>query len=166
MASWYVIRSKPRKESLLFHQLHAHGIEVFFPEIKVKPVNPRASKTQAYFPGYMFVRVDLPRVGFSLLNWMPYSLGLVSFGGEIPRVSDELIHLIRKQADTCEVKSPTAVLKHGDLVAIERGPFAGYKAIFDTTLCGTERARVLLKLLQNKRLPIDLPVNYLDLRQG
>ncbi len=164
MASWHVIRSKPRKETLLQHQLQAHGIEVFFPQINVNPVNPRASKSQPYFPGYMFVHVDVDRVGFSLLNWMPYSLGLVCFGRDIPRVPDELIQVIRKQVLNSKMPGPASAFQRGDLVMIERGPLAGYKAMFDTTLSGTERARVLLLLLQNRRLEIDLPMNTLRLQ--
>lgn len=163
MASWHVIRSKPRKEILLQQQLQAHGIEVFFPQINIKPVNPRAAKTQPYFPGYMFVHVDVERVGFSLLNWMPYSLGLVCFGREIPRVPEELIRAIQRQVSASRMAEPAAAFRHGDLVMIERGPFAGYKAMFDTALSGTERVRVLLLLLQRRQLAIDLPLDSLRL---
>lgn len=167
MASWCAIRSKPRKENLLFQQLQAHGIEVFFPRIKVKPINPRASKIQAYFPGYLFVHIDVSSVGFTLLNWMPYSLGLVSFGGDVSRVPDELIHTIQKQVAKAEKEMPIPrALRTGDMVTIEHGPFAGYKAMFDTTLSGDERARVLLSLLQNRQLAVDLPVSYLRIQRA
>jgi len=166
MASWYVIRSKPRKDTLLHQQLQAHGIEVFFPQINVKPVNPRASKYQSYFPGYMFVHIDINQVGFSMLNWMPYSLGLVSFGYDVPCVPDELIHAIRKQVLNSRMPGPASAFQRGDLVVIERGPFAGYTAMFDTTISGDERARVLLLLLQHRQLAIDLPVNTLRLHHA
>src|SRR3972149_1423034 len=131
MPSWYVIRRKSRKDILLCQQLQAHGIEVFFPQINIKPVNPRASKSQAYFPGYMFVHIDIDQVGFSMLNWMPYSLGLVRFGRDTPRVPDELIHAVRKQVLNSRMPGPASAFQRGDLVMIERGPFAGYKALFD-----------------------------------
>ncbi|NTW09679.1 MAG: hypothetical protein HGA28_08960, partial [Anaerolineaceae bacterium] len=41
-AFWYAIRSKPNKEDFLAGQLQAHGVEVFFPVLRVTPVNPRA----------------------------------------------------------------------------------------------------------------------------
>ena len=162
MASWHVIRSKPNKESLLFRQLQAHGIETYFPQLNIKPVNPRASKTQPYFPGYLFVKLDLLAAGFSLLQWMPYSLGLLRFGGDAARVPEELIRTIQKQLleSGSKISAPPVIL-HGDPVIIQQGPFAGYKAIFDTALSGTERARVLLLLLQNRQLAIGLPIAYL-----
>jgi transcriptional antiterminator RfaH len=74
--SWYVIRSKPNKEEFLAGQLTAYGIEVFYPKIRVKTVNPRARKVRAYFPSYLFVRVDLEMVSASTLHWMPGAVNL------------------------------------------------------------------------------------------
>src|SRR5258706_5735030 len=167
MASWHVIRSKPNKDVLLFKQLQAHGFETYFPQLNVKPVNPRASKTQPYFPGYLFVKLDLQSIGFSLLEWMPYSLGLLRFGGDAAHISEELIRIIQKQLVDSESKtSISPAIQPGDLLTIQRGPFAGYKAMFDIALSGTERARVLLLLLQNRQLAIELPANYLSLQRA
>ena len=96
---WYVIRSKPRKEEALWRQVKSKDIEVYFPRLRVNPVNPRSRKLVPYFPGYMFVQVDLEEIGLSTLQWMPYSIGLVSFGGEPAAVQEHLIHEIRKRVD-------------------------------------------------------------------
>ena len=164
MREWFVLRSKPNKELLLYKQMEAYGVEAYLPLVSVNPVNPRARTARPYFTGYLFVNLDLQTAGFSFLQWMPYSLGLISFGGNATAVSDELIRTLKKQVVHFESKgSIPFALKHGDPVMVERGPFAGYKAIFDTSLSGTERARVLLSLLQNRQLAIDLPVGYLRL---
>ncbi|MEJ2353879.1 MAG: transcription termination/antitermination NusG family protein, partial [Anaerolineales bacterium] len=70
-AHWYAMRSKPRKEEVLWRQLSAQGYEVYFPRLRVNPVNPRSKKLRAYFPGYMFINVDLEEVGRSTFKWMP-----------------------------------------------------------------------------------------------
>jgi hypothetical protein len=49
------------------------------------------------------------------------------------------------------------VLKKGETVLIHSGPFAGYEGIFDARLPGSDRVRVLLKLLKDRQLPVDLP---------
>jgi transcription antitermination factor NusG len=166
MRQWFVLRSKPNKEALLHKQMEAYGVEAFLPQLTVNPVNPRARKARPYFTGYLFVNLDLQATGYSFLQWMPYSLGLVNFGGEVAFVSDELIRTIKKQvAESVMRNSVPFANKHGDLVTIERGPFAGYKAMFDTNLSGTERARVLLLLLQNRQLAIDMPINFLRTHQ-
>jgi len=65
---WYALRSKPHKEEAVLHQVVTRGYEVFYPRLRVKPVNPRARKIQPYFPGYMFIHVDLEEAGLSTFN--------------------------------------------------------------------------------------------------
>ena len=48
-------------------------------------------------------------------------------------------------------------LNPGDTIVISDGPFAGYEAIFDARLPGSERVRVLLQLLNSQRqIPVEL----------
>jgi len=48
-------------------------------------------------------------------------------------------------------------LKPGDEVNISSGPFAGYEALFDARLPGSERVRVLIKMLSDqRRIPVEL----------
>ena len=91
--SWYALRSKPRKEEVLWKQLLARDIEVYFPRIRVHPVNPRSRKLRPYFPGYMFVQADLDEVGLSKFNWMPFAIGLVSFDGVPAVIPENLMHI-------------------------------------------------------------------------
>lgn len=155
---WYALRSKPRKEEVLWRQLHAQEFEVFFPRIRVHPVNPRSRKLRPYFPGYMFVHVDLEEVGQSTFQWMPHAVGLVSFDGEPATVPESLIHAIRKRVDEIAAAGGEFFdgLKPGDPVQINAGPFAGYEAIFDTRLPGSERVRVLIQMLSDRRVPVEL----------
>jgi transcriptional antiterminator RfaH len=155
---WYALHSHPHKEDLLWHQVESRGIEAFYPRVKVPVVNPRARKIRPYFPGYLFVHVDLEQTGISVLNWMPYSTGLVSFGGEPSIVSDALIHALEKRIGQINAAGGEVFenLKPGDPVVIQDGPFAGYEAIFDIRLSGSERVRVLLKLLSSRNLPLEL----------
>lgn len=150
---WYAVRSKPRKEDVLWRQLRAQGFEVFYPRVRVHRVNPRARKLEPYFPGYMFVQADLEDIGLSRFQWMPHSLGLVSFGGEPSTIPDNLIAEIRKRVEAIAAAGGEVFdgLKAGDPIRIQEGPFRGYEAIFDARLPGTERVRVLLEFLGNQR---------------
>ena len=161
--SWYVIRSKPNKEDFLAGQLTAYGIEVYFPRVRVKAVNPRARKVKAYFPSYLFVRVDLDEVSASTLHWMPGAVNLVSFDGEPASVPDALISAIERQVDSINASQndPLGGIKPGEAVIIHEGPFAGYEAIFDGKISGQERVRVLLTFLQKRHLPLELRQNQI-----
>ncbi len=156
---WYAMRSKPRKEEALWRQVKSKDIEVYFPRLRVNPVNPRSRKWVPYFPGYLFIQVDLDEVGRSALQWMPYSIGLVNFGGEPAPVQEHLIYEIRKRVDKITAAGGELFdgLKPGETIRISDGPFKGYEAIFDTRLPGTERVRVLLELIDNQRqVPVEL----------
>ena len=164
-SSWYAIRSKPRKEDVVWRQANQMGYETFYPRIRVNPVNPRSKKLKPYFPGYLFVHIDLEEIGTSVFQWMPHTLGLVSFGGEPANVPDHLIHAIRKRVEEIAAAGGEVFdgLKPGDLVRVNVGPFAGYEAIFDARLPGTERVRVLLEFLSNRRrLPVELNAGQIE----
>jgi transcriptional antiterminator RfaH len=161
---WYALKSKPRKEEIVWKQVRDRGFEVFLPRLRVNPVNPRAKKLRPYFPGYMFVRVDLEEIGLSAFQWLPHSSGLVSFGGEPATVPDHLITAIHKRVEEIAAAGGELFdgLKHGDIVQISYGPFQGYEAIFDSRLPGTVRVRVLLQFLSDRHVPVELDAAHIQ----
>ncbi|UCD98865.1 MAG: hypothetical protein JSV42_18295 [Chloroflexota bacterium] len=166
--AWYALRSKPRKEEVLWRQLLAHEVDVFFPRIKVNPVNPRSRKLRPYFPGYMFVQVDLDEVGLSKFQWMPHAIGLVSFDGEPATVPENLIHAIHKRVDEIAAAGGEFYdgLKPGEPVRISSGPFAGYEAIFDMRLPGSERVRVLIQMLSDRKVSVELKAAQVERKKN
>lgn len=157
-AYWYALQSKPNKEDALFEQLENRGYRVFYPRIRVNPVNPRSKKIKAYFPGYMFVYADIVEVGLSTFQWMPFARGMVVFDMEPATVPDPLIEAIRRRVDQVNKVGGEVFegLKKGEVIQIQEGPFAGYEAIFDVRLPGSERVRVLIKLLSQRQVPLEL----------
>lgn len=149
---WYVIRSKPHRERVVDAQLRDQGLEVFFPAVKVNPVNPRAARERAYFPGYLFVHLDLAAVGANTLRWLPAAMGLLEFGGEPAVVPAALITQLKRRIGSIQAAGGLVLvdLERGDTVEITSGPFAGYEAIFDLRLQGAHRVRVLLDLLRRQ----------------
>lgn len=153
--SWYVLRSKPHKEDTLWCQAISQGFQVFYPRIPAQAVNPRARKVVPYFPGYMFVRVEIEEVGLSTFQWMPCAHGLICFDDAPASVPDDLVDAIAERVETINALGGELYLdlQRGDLVTITSGPFAGYEAIFDARLNGGERVRVLLTMLNDRRVP-------------
>jgi transcription antitermination factor NusG len=167
---WYVLRSKPNKELVLWRELMARGFECFYPQLHVRPVNPRSRTIRPYFPGYLFLQTEIEQVGTSMFQWMPFSSGFVSFDGVLATVPDHLIGVIRRHVDEINTAgSPEgrlANLKPGDAIMIQGGPFDGYEGIFDVRLEGTERVRVLLTLLKARSVNVELPITQIQrLRQ-
>jgi transcriptional antiterminator RfaH len=140
------------------------GFEVFYPYLRVNPINPRSRKYKPYFPGYLFVRADIETVGLSTFQWLPHTTGLVSFGGEPSPVPDNLIHAIQQRVEEIAKAGGEVfdALHKGDVVRIDYGPFEGYEAIFDARLPGTERVRVLLQFLSNRYVSVELDASHLQ----
>jgi len=161
---WYALRSKPRKEEVVWKQVRDRGIEVFLPRLRVHPINPRAQKVKPYFPGYLFVRADIDALGLSTFQWLPHTVGLVSFGGEPAPVPDHMIYAIQKRVEEIAAAGGEIFdgLKPGDVVQINYGPFQGYEAIFDARLPGTIRVRVLLQFLSDRRVPVELDAAHIQ----
>jgi len=164
-SKWYVIRSKPRRERFVHDQLNSQGLEVFFPAVKVHPVNPRSARERAYFPSYLFVHLDLVTVGVNRLRWLPAAVGLLEFGGEPAVVPDLLVAQLKRKVSAIQAAGGLvfADLNQGDTIKITAGPFAGYEAIFDLRLKGSDRVRVLLELL---RLQVPLELDASSIRKA
>ncbi|MBN1370660.1 MAG: hypothetical protein JW987_01775 [Anaerolineaceae bacterium] len=157
---WYAYQSKPNKEEALVEQLRARDIETYYPWIRVNPVNPRARRARAYFPGYVFIRVDLGEIGISAIQFIPFARGLVSFDQEPAIVPDHLLAAIRKRVEEVNAGGGAEFegLTEGAPIYIYDGPFQGYEGIFDTRLSGSERVRVLVQLLSKRLVPVELGV--------
>ena len=159
-ANWYVLRSKPNREEFLEEQLISRNFEVYYPCLQVKPVNPRSRKQKPYFPGYLFVHSDVDSNGIANLERIPGAANVVTFGGEASKVPDAILSAIRGKVDELNAHGGKIVvsLPAGAAVKIEKGPFEGYEGIVDSRIPGKERVRVLLKMLQNRFVPVELPV--------
>jgi len=160
---WYVVHSKPQKEEWLFKQLTTLQFKAYCPRLNPRNKKPHSHKPKPYFPGYLFVNVDLELTGRSVLQWIPGSLGLVSFGGEPAWVSDELIRKIRRNVDEINIAGGKLLgsLRPGGKVIIDSGLFAGYKGIFCAWLRPSERAQILISILQNPAVRVDLRADQL-----
>jgi transcription antitermination factor NusG len=165
--AWYALRSKVHKEHALWKEAQARGYEIYYPRLHVNPVNPRARRVVPYFPGYMFIRLDLEQAGRKVIDRMPFSIGLVSFGGEAGVVPDTLIHGLIKRLESSPQDSLLAKrgFQCGDPVLIDSGPFEGYEAIFDTSISGQERVKVLVELLNGRFIRLDVSLDEIERRR-
>ena len=115
----------------------------------------------------MFIRDVAEKNCEAFFNRIPGAIGLVSIGGEIANVPDYFIQIMRikmERINGCNALVPDK-LKKGDLIKIETGPFAGYEAIFDSRITGTDRVRIFLTMLQKRLLPIELSENSISLQK-
>lgn len=159
-SAWYVLRSKPFKEEFFWGQLLAHQIEVYYPFIQAKVFSPTTHKVKPYFPGHLFIHVDLDGLDASFLNRMPGSRGLVAFNGHPARVPDNMLAAIRSRVErinraAAEITADKTTI--GSVPSPEDA-FAGHSAIFEACGSGAERVQILIKLLRDMQPTVEIPV--------
>jgi transcriptional antiterminator RfaH len=155
---WHVLRSKPHKEDSLFRFVTAEGYRVFYPQIPANPVNPRARKIKSYFPGYMFVEACLPEIGQNAFQYLPFSMGLIWLGGEPAVVPEAVVGALQTRlAEIWDAGGLTyRDLEPGQRVVIQDGAFEGYEGIFDAYISGNDRVHILLKMLNDRYMPMEI----------
>jgi len=148
--SWYALFTKPRKEHQVADALAEKGIETYVPTICVR-TRRRGRVRRAFFPRYIFARIDFDTIGISVVRWTPGLSNIVNFDGRPAWVPDEIIERLKARLDDMnaveEGQDSAPQFRPGDRVRILDGPFKDFDAVFDRHLSGSDRVRVLLDVL-------------------
>jgi transcriptional antiterminator RfaH len=164
-SAWFLVRSKPRQESVALIHLARQGYESYLPLFATEKLVRRKSTVvqEPMFARYLFVRLDTTGQGQS---WSPIrsTVGvseLVCFGSRPARVDDALIATLHER-EIAQQASPTTLFAHGDSVRITEGAFAGLEAIYQMN-DAEGRAMVLLDLLSK---PVAMTIDAASLRKA
>lgn len=167
-SAWFLVRSKPRQESVALTHLARQGYESYLPLFATEKLIRRKSTVvqEPMFARYLFVRLDTS--GHEMgqgQSWSPIrsTVGvseLVCFGSRPARVDDALIATLRER-EIAQQATPTTLFAHGDSVRITEGAFAGLEAIYQMN-DAEGRAMVLLDLLSK---PVAMVIDAASLRK-
>jgi transcriptional antiterminator RfaH len=143
---WYLIHCQPRKEAYAAQALITLlGVSAYLPECKVHS----RGKMQyiPFFPGYLFVQVDLQKVPPSKLNTNPGVVRLVEFGGDPQVVPPEIIEETAERLRQLDGMLPPS-FRPGDTVRMMRdGALQDLEMIFVGPTTSAQRVCVLLNFL-------------------
>src|SRR6266478_8864807 len=109
--SWYVVRSKARKEDYAVQQLERRQVAVFLPRI----VEYGRDEIAPLFPGYLFVHIALLEQYYRVV-WTPGVRSFVAFGATPTPVQDSVISFIVASAGEGGIIRPLAPFRTGDRV--------------------------------------------------
>lgn len=147
---WYVLSCAPRKERVIYHQLHDRGFDVYYPYLIIKTQNPNMLKIEPYFPGYLFIKVDLEQVAFSTFQWMPMTEGLVCSADRPLHVPDRIVKAIHRslwRVNSTVLGVPidlgVELKEYSELDAV-----AGNGDLFNQQISGSDRSQFLYQYLQ------------------
>lgn len=151
---WYALHTKPYSERKVAVRLDRHDdIETYVPEAKSDAKHSQGRRVP-FFPGYMFIRLDMQEANPNRWRYAPGVRYIVSYGDEPIAVSEDLIRTIQKQLATLQNQqesSRLAQFKPGDRVRVTTGPLQDMLAIFEGPTEPAERVRILLETMSQYR---------------
>ena len=143
---WFVVETQPRAEATALRNLARQGFDAYCPKIwKRRRHARRVEDVQVpFFPGYLFVLLDIARQ-----HWRPIrsTFGvrrLVQFSDRPTPVPEGLIEMIKaREAPDGAMPAGPPPFRHGQAVRVRDGSFAELEGLFD---CAVDEHRVVLLL--------------------
>ena len=149
--TWYLIQTKPNAHRIAECNLKRQGCDVFLPLIKqTRRVHQRFStEVRPLFPGYLFIGLDRDAPSWTTLNSTYGVTRGVSFDGQYRPVPDQLISDLQAGCNSEGVFLGEQALSAGDVVQIQKGPFASFLAEVES-LKPDQRVWLLFDLMGQK----------------
>lgn len=148
---WFAIQSQPHREPAAAKQLRNQGFHVFLPLRPTTWRHARQVETRLvpFFPGYLFVALDLDRHRWRSVNSTFGVQKLVMFGGETrpTPIPAGIIEAFMSKADERGCLHPNGLLRVGEKVQIQAGAFANQLGKLIALDDDAGRVRVLIELL-------------------
>ncbi len=157
---WYLVKAIPGRELIAEQQLRNQGFVGFLPKQMKTVRHARRVRVSlsAYFPGYLFVRLDLDRDRWRSVNGTLGVSYLVGRGERPAPVPRGVVETLIEAADGREVIHAPS-LTAGQTVRIGAGVFAEQLAVIER-LDEAGRVRVLLEIVGG-RVPVELRREFL-----
>jgi transcription elongation factor/antiterminator RfaH len=148
---WYVIHTQACREFRAATNLRNQGFVIFLPKRHKTIRHARKLYTveAVFFPGYLFIALDLTRQQWRCVN-STFGVNRLVMLGERPRpVPYGIVEALWATADNRGILRLSEHLRIGSRVRLMAGPFAEHLASLDS-LDGGGRVRVLLDILGRK----------------
>jgi transcriptional antiterminator RfaH len=135
-------------EALARENLCRQGYEVWLPEARLRKRSKGRwqAVTEALFPGYLFVALDLDCDNAAPIRSTIGARGLVRFGLHSPAMPAGSVEFLQGQAPQAAEEGTPLPFSPGDKLRIVHGPFTGLEAVYQMQR-GADRVHVLLALL-------------------
>ena len=145
---WYAVQCLSHREPGAAANLENQGFRVFLPRRRKTRRHARKidSVLVPFFPGYLFVMLDLTRDRWRSVNGTYGVAGLVMQGDKPVSVPRGIVEALQESCDDAHVLRWEPELKPGQPVRILTGAFADLIGELDR-LYASARVRVLLDLL-------------------
>jgi len=154
----------------LLERIERAGMQSFFGEILV-PVEEvvemkggqKSISKRKFFPGYMFVQMDLTDESWHLVKSTPKVTGFVGGTGNRPiPITDKEVENIRAQVKEGEDKpKPKVLFEVGESVRVKEGPFTDFHGNVEEVNYDKNKLRVSV-LIFGRATPVELDFGQVE----
>jgi transcriptional antiterminator RfaH len=159
-ARWYLVHSLPSREEFACQHLIRQKFVGFLPKIpkSIRHARRIQTKLAAYFPGYLFVQLDLTRDRWRSVNGT-FGVAHLVGPGDLPQpVPTGVVEALLACSDHRGVIT-LGEFRRGQRVRMTAGPFAEQIGVLER-LDATGRVRVLLEIMGGLT-PVEARRDYL-----
>lgn len=171
---WYVVHAYSGYEKQVMRSLndrikHA-GMEECFGEILVpteEVVEMRGGQKRKserkFFPGYVFVQMEMNEDAWHLIKNTPKVLGFIGGSADRPApISErEADAMLRRIADSGEKPRPRTMFSAGETVRVIDGPFADFNAVVEEVNYEKSRLQVAVAIF-GRATPVELEFGQVE----
>lgn len=170
---WYIVHvysgfEAKAKEALLERIRQAHMEEKFedilIPAETVVEMKKgeKRSKSKKFFPGYLFVKMELTNETWHLVKNTNRITGFVGNSVTPPAVPEEEVLRITQQIKEGKMKPKMTIeFEKGESVRVKEGPFANFTGVVDDVNAEKGRLKVLVSIF-GRSTPIDLEFGQVE----
>ena len=121
----------------------------------------KRTSTRKFYPGYMFVQMDLNEQTYHLVKNTPKITGFLGGTNPLP-VPEREIEAIHTQVSVGTVKpKPRISFEEGENVRVTEGPFANFAGIVEEVKAEKQKLRVLVSIF-GRATPVELDFSQVE----
>ena len=149
--NWYLLQTKPNAHFVACENLKRQGFDVFLPLIiKTTKKNGKFLDAKApLFPMYLFMGTSIEPVPWKSVNGTRGVAKVITLDGTFRPINTRIIDGLQQRCNENGVIKHLGNVGLGDLVKIERGPFAEFICTVHQ-IKNDQRVFVLIDILQQQ----------------
>lgn len=173
---WYVVQAysgyEGKVKTALEERVRQHGMEELFGEILIPKENVQdTTKTgtkrvssRTFYPGYVFVNMDLNERTWHLVKDTPKVSGFVGGRHPSPVPESEISAIFQQVAEGAAKPKPRVVFDTGDHVRVTDGAFANFTGTVQEVNPAKQKVTVLVSIF-GRATPVELEYGQVEKTQ-
>ena len=163
---WYIVHTYSGHENkaklTLLERVRNANLTEYFGEVLVPTESvmevvkgQRRTSTRKFYPGYMFVQMDLNEKTFHLVKNTPKITGFLGGTNPTPVPEKDISGIHSAMSEGKAKPKPKVVFEQGDTVRVIDGPFSSFSATVEEVKPDKQKVKVLVSIF-GRATPVEL----------